>query len=232
MSDYILFAVIPYVVVAIELVGSLWRYFGNSYKFSSLSSEFLESKKLFWGSVPWHYGILVVLMGHLVAFLFPREILLWNSVPIRLLILEVTALIFGLLAFVGLVMLIYRRLTNPRVKAVTSKMDVFVLVMLLVQVVSGIGIALTTRWGSSWYAAALVPYLKSLFYLNPNIGYMSGMPAIVKVHVVNAFLFIGILPFTRLVHFLILPISYIWRPYQLVIWNWNKRKIRNSSKKT
>ena len=165
MSDYILFAVIPYVVVAIELVGSLWRYFGNSYKFSSLSSEFLESKKLFWGSVPWHYGILVVLMGHLVAFLFPREILLWNSVPIRLLILEVTALIFGLLAFVGLVMLIYRRLTNPRVKAVTSKMDVFVLVMLLVQVVSGIGIALTTRWGSSWYAAALVPYLKSLFYL-------------------------------------------------------------------
>lgn len=230
-TDVILFAVLPYVVVAIELVASFWRFFAQSYKFSSLSSEFLESKKLFWGSVPWHYGILVVLLGHFVAFLFPRSILLWNSVPVRLLILEVTSLVFGLLAFTGLVMLIYRRCTNLRVKAVTSKMDILVLILLLTQVVSGLGIALTLRWGSSWYAAALVPYLRSLFVLNPNVALMSGMPMLVKVHVINALVIVGILPFTRLVHFLIIPIWYLWRPYQLVIWNSNQKKNRQSTRK-
>ncbi|MCP5464639.1 MAG: respiratory nitrate reductase subunit gamma [Deltaproteobacteria bacterium] len=231
MLDFILFATLPYVVIAIELIVSIKRYFSNQYKFSSLSSEFLESKKLFWGSVPWHYGIIVVLLGHIFAFLFPAEILAWNQQPVRLIVLEVSALIFGLLAFIGLVMLIYRRATNARVRAVTTRMDIFVLLLLLVQVVSGIGIAVTMRWGSSWYAVAMVPYLKSLLTLSPNINFMAGMPWLVKLHVTNAFVLIGILPFTRLVHFLILPISYIWRPYQLIVWNYERRKIRNLEKK-
>ncbi len=218
-TDLIFFAILPYVVVAVELVASIWRFVTSSYKFSSLSSEFLESKKLFWGSVPWHYGILFVLLGHFVAFLFPKTILLWNQVSIRLLILEVSALVGGLLAFVGIIMLIYRRLTNARVKAVTTVMDLIVLLVLLVQVGSGLMIALTLRWGSSWYAAVLVPYLKSLFLLNPNVALVMDMPWIVKVHIINAFFMIGLLPFTRLVHFLILPIPYLWRPYQLVVWN-------------
>lgn len=231
MLDFILFAVLPYVVVAVELIVSIRRYFSSQYQFSSLSSEFLESKQLFWGSVPWHYGIIVVLLGHIFAFLFPAEILAWNQQPVKLVVLEVTALIFGILALIGLVMLLYRRATNPRVKAVTTKMDVVVLLLLLVQVVSGVGIAVTMRWGSSWYAAALVPYLKSLFSLSPNINFMTGMPWLVKLHVTNAFVLIGILPFTRLLHFLILPISYIWRPYQLIVWNYERKKIRNLEKK-
>lgn len=231
MFDIFLFAILPYVVVAVEVVASLWRYFSNGYKFSTLSSEFLESSQLFWGSVPWHYGILVVMSGHLVAFLFPAEILLWNSVPVRLLILEVTALVFGLLALIGLAALVYRRATNLRVRAVTTRMDVVVLALLVVQTLSGLGIALFLRWGSSWYASALVPYLRSLFSFNPNLDLVSGMHWIVKLHVVNAFVIVGVLPFTRLVHFLILPISYIWRPYQLVIWNANQRKIRRSERR-
>lgn len=229
--DFLLFAILPYVVVAVELSISLWRFFSNSYKFSSLSSEFLEGKKLFWGSVPFHYGILVVLLAHLLAFFFPKSLLLWNSVPIRLLLLEVTGFTFGLMALVGLGMLIYRRLTTPRVRAVTTPMDLLVLLLLLVQIGSGLGIALTLRWGSSWYAAALVPYLRSLFVLSPNIEYVAGMPLLVKTHIVSAFILVGILPFTRLVHFLILPISYIWRPYQLVVWNWNRKMIRDSAGK-
>lgn len=231
MFDTILFGILPYVVVAVELVASLWRYFSNSYKFSSLSSEFLESNQLFWGSVPWHYGIMVVLLGHVVAFLFPREILLFNSVSVRLLILEVTALIFGIMALFGLIMLIFRRLTNLRIRAVTTKMDIVVLIMLLIQVASGVGTALFYRWGSSWYAAVLVPYLRSVFTLSPNLELVSGLPWLVKIHVVNAFLLIGILPFTRLVHFLILPIGYLWRPYQLVVWNADQKKIRKSQRR-
>ena len=231
MSDTLLFIVLPYVVVAVELVASLWRYFSNRYKFSTLSSEFLESSQLFWGSVPWHYGILVVMLGHVVAFLFPENILAWNRVPMRLLILEVTALTFGLLALVGLVALIYRRATSPRVRVVTTKMDVVVLLLLLVQVASGLGVALFLRWGSSWYSAVLVPYLRSLFVFNPNLDSVSGLHWLVKVHIVNAFLLIGILPFTRLVHFLILPISYMWRPYQLVIWNADQKRLRRGERR-
>ncbi len=231
MSDYLLFIVFPYVAVAIELIVSIWRYLARRHEFTSLSSEFLESKELFWGSVPWHYGILFILVGHLVGFLFPRELVLWNSVPVRLLILEVTALTFGLLALVGIVLLMVRRFTHPRIRRVTSKMDIAILLLLFVQVASGIGIALTLRWGSSWYATVLVPYLRSLFVFNPNVGLMADMPWLVKVHVLSAFSIIAILPFTRLVHFLVIPINYLWRSYQLVIWNWDRKKIRQVNRK-
>lgn len=231
MNDYLLFVVFPYVAIAIELVVSIWRFFSHRHTFSSLSSEFLESKELFWGSVPWHYGILFVLLGHLVAFIFPRELLLWNSVPLRLLILEVVALSFGLLALVGIVLLLLRRLTHPRIRAVTSKMDVIILLLLFVQVASGVWMALTLRWGSSWYASVLVPYLRSIFILSPNVGLVVDMPLIVKVHIVSAFSIVAILPFTRLVHFLVMPISYLWRSYQLVIWNWDRKKIRQTDQK-
>ena len=226
MTNFLLFAVAPYVALTLLLSVSLWRFFFLSYKFSSLSSEFLESRDLFWGSVPWHYGILVLFLGHLIGFLFPREVILWNSIPVRLIILEVTALAFALLALVGLSLLIRRRLGNPRIRAVTSWMDVLVLGLLLVQVVTAIANALTYRWGSSWYAAVLTPYLRSIFVLSPRVELVADMPWMVKTHIIGAITIVGILPFTRLVHFLVPPVSYLWRRYQLVIWNWNRKKIR------
>lgn len=228
MRNFLLFIIFPYVAIALEVVVSFWRYFFRRHEFTSLSSEFLESKKLFWGSVPWHYGILVVLTGHLVGLLFPRNVLLWNTVPVRLLILEVTALVFGLMALLGLVLLIVRRISDPRIRKVTSKLDILVLAILLVQVASGVAVAVTYRWGSSWYAAALVPYLRSLFTLSPNVDLIAGMPPLVKVHVFTAFLIVAILPFTRLIHFLVVPISYLWRSYQIVIWNYDRKKIRRA----
>lgn len=226
MFDLALFVIFPYVAVVLEIAVSFYRYFNGSYKFSSLSSEFLEGRELFWGSQPWHYGILFVLVGHVVGFLFPKEVLLFNEVPVRRLILEVTALTFGLLALVGLLVLIKRRFTNDRVWAVTAKMDLFVLFLLLIQTFSGIYIAVQYRWGTSWYASALVPYLRSLFVLKPNLEYIAPMPWVVKLHIANAYCLIAVLPFTRLVHFLVLPVSYVWRSWQVVIWNWDRKKIR------
>jgi nitrate reductase gamma subunit len=167
-----------------------------------------------------------VLLGHVVAFLFPREVMIFNEVPVRRLILEVTALAFGLMALVGLLVLIRRRLTNDRVWAVTSKLDMLVLGLLLIQTASGIYIATQYRWGSMWYVTSLVPYLRSLFVLKPNLEYISPMPGVIKLHVANAFCLIAVLPFTRLVHFLVLPVQYIWRSWQVVIWNWDRKKIR------
>lgn len=226
MVDIALFMILPYVAVAIELSVSLYRYFSGSYQFSSLSSEFLEGRELFWGSTCWHFGILAVILGHVIGFAFPREVMLFGGTSARLLILEVGALIFGLMALTGILLLIKRRLTHPRIQAVTSPMDLIVLGILFVQVASGVWIAMQYRWGSLWYAAALVPYLRSLFTLRPIVENVASMPWVVKLHMVTTFLIIGILPFTRLLHFLVVPIPYLWRSWQIVVWNWDRKRIR------
>ena len=98
--DPLLFAVLPYMAFFTFFLGTIQRYRQRTFSYSSLSSQFLENQRHFWSLVPFHYGILIVIAGHLVAFLFPRELLAFNSVPIRLYILEVTALIFGLSSLV------------------------------------------------------------------------------------------------------------------------------------
>jgi len=224
MSDFILFAGLPYVVVVLAVVVSVYRFTSNRYSFSSLSSQFLEGRRLFWGSAPFHYGILTILAGHLVAFLFPRSIVWFNGVPIRLYVLEIAALAFGLLTLVGLVLLIHRRLTNQRVHAVTSKMDVVLLVLLLTMVVSGTYTAVFHRWGSAWFVHTATPYLWSLVRFSPEPELVASLPLAVRLHILNAWVLIAIIPFTRLVHFLIVPFGYLWRPYQLVIWNRRKHE--------
>ena len=227
MLDTFMFVAFPYVAMIVLVVGVAYRYFQKGFQVSSLSSQFLEGKKLFWGVVPFHIGMLVVLAGHLIAFLVPQATLAWNGDPVRLIILEVTAFIFGLLVLVGLVGLLMRRLTNTRVRAVTSKMDIFIEVLLLAQVVLGCWIALGFRWGSSWFAADLTPYLQSLFVLQPETSAVFELPWLIKLHIFGAFLIMFMVPFTRLVHFVVAPLHYITRPYQQVIWNWNKDKIRD-----
>jgi nitrate reductase gamma subunit len=217
--DVILFQLFPYVAVVIFFVESIRRYRQRRFSFSSLSSQFLEGEQLFVGVVPFHYGILMVLVGHLIAFLFPRELLAWNSVPIRLYVLEVTGLAAGLLCLIGVISLIVRRMRFARIRAVTSPMDVIILVMLLIQISLGVTIALTLRWGSSWFAVALTPYLRSLIMLQPDLTLLSPLPLAVKLHVLGMFVFLVLLSYSRLVHLLVVPWQYLWRPPQVVIWN-------------
>lgn len=222
-----LFVAFPYVAITVFVVGVVYRYKRKGFTVSALSSQFLERRQLFWGTVPFHIGLLVVFFGHLIAFLLPRVNLAWNAIPIRLLILEVTALVFGLTVLVGLVSLMFRRLTNPRIRAVTTKMDVAIELLLLAQVVLGCWIALGFRWGASWFPAALSPYLWSLVKLSPETGAVFTLPWVIKLHIVGAFAIVFMVPFTRLVHFIVAPLHYIVRPYQQVIWNWDRKTIRD-----
>lgn len=222
------FLVLPYVATVVFLIGSIYRYINRGFQVSSLSSNFLERKKLFWGSQPFHYGLLFLFTGHLVAFLFPASVLAWNRMPVRLLILEMSAFAFGLATLLGLVLLVRRRLASRRVLMVTNRMDMLVYVILLVQIVSGLAVAYFNRWGSSWFASSLTPYLRSIFAFDPDIAAVSAMPWTVKLHIFSAWSIVAIIPFTRFMHFLVAPIDYIWRNYQLVIWNWNRRSIRNA----
>jgi nitrate reductase gamma subunit len=223
-----LFIGLPYAAILIMLVGTIYMYTNHSFQFSALSSQFLEGKSLHLGSRPFHWGIIALFFGHLIGFLFPAALIAWNGVPIRLIIIEISALAFAFTFFYGLIILIYRRLTNERVKIVTSKMDVYVYLVLIVQVITGIWIAYFFRWGSNWYATSIVPYLRSIFILNPEIATITTLPLMVKIHIVTAFVFIGMIPFTRYVHFLVYPIKFLYRPVQVVIWNWDRRIIRSS----
>lgn len=223
--DQMFFGAMPYILLTIAIVGMIWRFTTNKYSWSSQSSQFLENKTLFFGSVPWHYGIVTLLVGHLIGFFVPSAVLAWNGVPVRLYILELTGLSFGFLALFGLLALIYRRLTNARVKALTSGWDVLILIVLLIQVVTGLGNAIIYRWGSNWYAASAVPWMWSIFKLNPQVDYVSNLPLITKLHIFNAMIFIGLIPFSRLAHFIVVnPYKYLWRPYQVV--RWYKRDTR------
>lgn len=226
--DNFFFVVLPYIVIVVFLVATIYRYRSSGFGFSSLSSQFLEGKKGFWGTVPFHWAILVLFLGHLLMFLLPRFVLLWNSNPTRLLAHEVVAFTFGIVALLGLVALIWRRLSNARLRAVTTRMDLVIELLLLAQIALGCWTALTYRWGSSWFAADLSPYLWSIFKLDPQAGAVGAMPLVIKLHIIGAFLIILVIPFSRLVHFLVAPLHYIWRPYQVVIWYWDRKRIRRS----
>ena len=229
ISDTILFGVLPYVAFVLFLVMTIQRYRQRRFSYSSLSSQFLENRQHFWGSVPFHYGILVVLAVHALAFLTPGLVLKWNASPIRLYVGEIAVLAFAILALVGLVNIMIRRRTNSMSRKVTSASDWIIYFLLLVQIATGIWLATFYGWGSSWFATSAAPWLWSLVKLNPQVGYVSALPASAKLHFVNAFLIVGFFPFTRLVHILVLPNPYLWRKEQVVIWNWDRSKIRDNA---
>lgn len=224
MSNVFLWAVFPYIAVALSVTVGLYRYFNDRFSFSSQSSQLLENRLAFWGSTMWHYGIILILIPHVLGFLFPAA---WGALiadQTRLYIMEITGLALAVMATIGLAILIARRLTNARVKSVTSAMDWVLLAALGLQVVMGFWIAFFYRWGSEWYLHTSVPWLVSLVAFNPQIQYVTAMPLPVKVHMLNAFVIIALFPFTRLVHVVTLPLPYLFRPYQVVIWN-RKRNV-------
>lgn len=223
------FVAFPYVAVIVFALGVVYRRNQKGFTVTSLSSQFLEGRTLFWGTIPFHFGLMVVFLGHLTAFLLPQTTLAWNSIPVRLIALEVTAFVFGLSVLIGLAALMYRRLTNARIRAVTSRMDVVIELLLLAQVVLGCWVALGYRWGSSWFAADLSPYLWSLVKFSPDTAAVFALPLVIKLHIIGAFAIIFMVPFTRLAHLIVAPIDYLVRPYQQVMWNWDRKAIRNPS---
>jgi nitrate reductase gamma subunit len=225
------FIVLPYIAIVMFLVGTIYNYRVTKFKVSSLSSEFLEGKHLFWGSIPFHYGLLFLFFGHLIAFLIPDAVIAWNSKPVRLLILEISGFAFGLSMLIGLINLLIRRWTNRRIKVVTTYMDIVVELLILAQVVLGLWVAYEYRWGSSWFASTLTPYLWSIFKLDPEINAVVAMPLWIQLHIIGSYLIILLFPFSRLMHSLVAPLDYLWRPYQRVFWNWDRKTIRDPSTK-
>jgi nitrate reductase gamma subunit len=212
------FVIFTYLSLAVLIVASIYRSVYRPFTISSLSSQLLERRKLYWGSIALHYGILLVLLGHLLALLLPQSLLLWNAVPVRLYLLEITGLALGIWATVGLLILVWRRLSEKRIKVVTTPMDLVVLALLLISAVTGILIATLYRFGSYWFTGVFTPYLWSILTLSPRPELVAPLPWLIKLHVLNFFVLLAVFPFSRLVHIATYPIGYLLRPWQIVIW--------------
>ena len=216
LNDF-LFGVVPYAVGVLAIVVTVIRWKRHPFTVSSLSSQLLESKQLYWGTFSFHWGLSLILLGHLAALIVPQGFELWNGAPLRLYLLEITGLALALWAACGLAILIHRRLTNHRIRRVTTTMDLVVLATIATQIVSGIWIAIGYRWGSYWGTAVFVPYIRGLLIFQPDPAMVEALPIVLKVHVLSFFVFLGLFPFTRLVHIITLPLQYFFRPWQRVV---------------
>lgn len=212
-----LFGVLPYVAVALVFAVTIARWRLHPFSVSSLSSQLLESRKLYWGSVPFHWGLSLILLGHLTALIIPRGFEMWNGARLRLYLLEITGLALALWAGVGIAVLIYRRVSDARIRRVTSPMDLVVLGIVAFQIITGVWIAVGYRWGSYWGTAVFVPYMRSLITFQPDPSYVDPLPLVLKLHALAFFAFLAVFPFTRLVHIITLPLQYFLRPWQKVI---------------
>ncbi|MBI2422727.1 MAG: respiratory nitrate reductase subunit gamma [Candidatus Hydrogenedentes bacterium] len=218
MLEQFLFIGLPYIAFAIMVVVSIYRYRVQRFTYTALGSQFLEGNQLRWGSLAWHAGILVILIGHLIPVIAPG---LWKalaSVPAFLITVELMGIIAAFLSLTGLVVLFCRRVASARVSAVTSTADLLLLLLLIAQVLVGISVASGARWGAAWSASTTTPYLWSLATLHPQTEYITGLPPTVRLHLVLAWCIFLIVPFTRLVHVFSVPVAYLWRPPQKVVW--------------
>jgi len=223
MLNVFLFVVLPYVALALFLFVTPYRYFSNRLTWSAYSTQFLEQKTLFWGSNPWHYGIIPVVAAHFLGIVAPGAMKTILANPQALILLESVGLGLGMFALFGCLVLLARRLNAPILKPVTTSSDWALLVLLIFQTATGVYMGLFMRWGSQWYLHTAVPYLYSLLAFNPQVEYVSDFPLVFKLHAAGAFLIVALLPFTKLVHLLYLPIGFLRDPP--ILYRWRAPKI-------
>jgi nitrate reductase gamma subunit len=218
MLNSFIFIVLPYAALALIIFVTPYRYFSNRLTWSAYSTQFLEQKSLFWGINPWHYGILPVLAGHFLGVIAPGPMKAILGNQLHLVVFESIGLALGLFAVFGCLTLLLRRANTPLLKRVTFAFDWVLLYLLTAQALSGVYISTFMRWGSLWYLNTAVPYFWSLATFNPQIDYMADFPLVLKLHAAGAFLIVALVPFTKLVHLLYLPISFLKDPPILYRW--------------
>ncbi len=218
MQNLLLFVVLPYVAIAVFAVGTIVRYRNAPHTFTSRSSQFLEGQRHFWALTAFHFGVLVTFVGHVAGLVTPARMHVWTATPFRMHVVEVIGATGGLMALIGIGLVMLRRLHVPLVRSTTKTGDVLVLALLALQLCTGVYVALSRPWGAAWFEALVGPYVRSLLMLTPDTSYVAPMPLAVKVHLVNAWIIIAVFPFTRLVHMLAAPVPYLWRRVLMVRW--------------
>jgi len=214
-----LFGVYPYVALSIFLIGSLVRFDTDQYGWRSKSSQLLRRRQLILGSILFHIGILGILMGHAVGLLTPVALfeLLGISHGFKQLMAIVVGGLCGTACFIGLVMLLHRRLFDSRIRKTSSLSDIAVLLILFVQLSLGmLTIPLSLGHLDGGMMVKFMTYVQGIVTLRPQPALIAGVPLIFKLHMVLGFTIFLIFPFTRLVHVWSAPVGYLFRNYQVV----------------
>jgi nitrate reductase gamma subunit len=214
-----LFGVYPYMALSVFLIGSLVRFDTDQYGWRSKSSQLLRRKQLIVGSVLFHVGILGILGGHAIGLLTP--VVLFEFLGISHGFKQMMAIVVGGLCgsacFVGLVMLLQRRLFDSRIRRTSSVSDIAVLLILFVQLSLGmLTIPLSLGHLDGGMMVKFMTYVQGIVTLRPQPALIANVPLIFKLHMFLGFTIFLIFPFTRLVHVWSAPIGYLFRNYQVV----------------
>jgi nitrate reductase gamma subunit len=216
--DLLLWGIGPYVTVAILVAGTIWRYRYDKFGWTTRSSQLYESRLLRIGSPLFHFGILVVIIGHLIGLVIPAS---WtNAIGMSEEVYHIQALtlggIAGIATLAGIIILIYRRRTTGPVFMATTRNDKAMYVVLAAAIVTGL---VTTLIGTGVvgeehnYRETVSPWFRSIFALQPNVEAMSEASLSFQLHTLVGMLLFAVWPFTRLVHAFTAPVAYLFRPY-------------------
>jgi nitrate reductase gamma subunit len=199
-------------------VGSFWRYRYDKFGWTTRSSQLYESRLLRLASPLFHFGILVVIIGHLIGLVIPESWTTTLGLSERGYHVQAVTLggIAGVCTLVGVVLLIYRRRTTGPVFMATTKNDKTMYVVLVAAILAGLS---TTLLGSGVvgaehnYRETVSPWFRSIFVLQPDADSMSEAPFAFQLHTLIGMVLFALWPFTRLVHAFSAPIAYLFRPY-------------------
>ncbi len=218
MSGWVIFwDVVPYVTLAIVAVGTWWRYRYDKFGWTTRSSQLYESRLLRIGSPMFHFGILVVIVGHIIGLVIPKA---WTDAVMGDHAYHIQAVILGGIAGVttlaGIALLIYRRRTTGPVFLATTVNDKAMYLVLVLAIVAGVSCTLlgaTPEGAEHDYRESVAPWFRSIWVLQPRGDLMVQAPLYFHIHVMIALVLFCIWPFTRLVHVFSAPIAYLFRPY-------------------
>ncbi|MET9887920.1 respiratory nitrate reductase subunit gamma [Streptomyces sp. NPDC006430] len=213
----LLWVVLPYLALAVFVLGHVWRYRYDKFGWTTRSSQLYEKRLLHMGSPLFHFGILVVLLGHIGGLVIPES---WtDGAGISEHMYHVGAVVLGTIAggatLGGLAILIYRRRTVGPVFSATTRNDKAMYVSLTVTIVLGLSATVVANiiGGGYNYRETISPWFRSIFYFQPDPALMAGAPVLFQLHAISALLLFAAWPFTRLVHMLTAPLGYLTRPY-------------------
>ena len=216
-----IFGVYPYICLTVFLLGSLLRFDREQYTWKSDSSQLLRGGMLRWGSNLFHIGILFLFFGHLLGLLTPH----WfyghfMEAPVKQKLAIYSGGAFGILCFIGLSMLIYRRVFDPRIRYTSHRTDIAILVILWVQLVVGL-ITLPISWAHSDGTVMLIlaEWAQRILTLRPvDAEVLAGLPWPFQFHIILGMTIFLLFPFSRLVHVWsgFASVAYLFRPYLVV----------------
>ena len=220
-ANHLFFGLYPYIAIAVFFVGSMLRYDREQFTWKTGSSQMLESKGIKKGSLAFHIGIIMVLLGHFVGLLTPPAV--WHALGIEASTKQLIAMgaggFFGLICLYGMTILLKRRLTNPRVRATSTTMDIMILVLLYIQLLLGlVSILFSFNHLDGADMLLMMNWAQSIVMLDPIQASASLAPVglIYKLHIFLGMTLFVLFPFSRLVHVWSVPVRYMRRNYQVV----------------